>query len=235
MMNDMLAILYDVHGNRPALEAVLADARDRGADRFVLGGDYVAFGAWPTETLEILRALPGDTVWIRGNWERWQAEPDAAPTENDLITGANAWVREALGLGVVDELGGLPASAVVGDTLFVHGSPLSDVEPFGREASEDDDQALAGVTQSRVVFGHSHLQFARRSAGGIELVNPGSVGLPWDGDQRAAYATIDDDDALTLHRVAYDVEAAAVPLDDLGLGWAAATAARLRTARFAVA
>jgi predicted phosphodiesterase len=234
MMNDMLAILYDVHGNRPALEAVLADAGGRGAEHFVLGGDYVAFGAWPTETLEILRGLPADTVWIRGNWERWQAEPDAAPSENELITGANAWVREALGLGVVDELGGLPASAVVGDTMFVHGSPLSDVEPFGREASEDDDQALAGVEQARVVFGHSHLQFARRSAGGIELVNPGSAGLPWDGDHRAAYATIDDAGAIALHRVEYDVEAAAAPLDDLGLPWATATAQRLRTARFAV-
>jgi predicted phosphodiesterase len=232
MMNDMLAILYDVHGNRPALEAVLADARDRGADRFLLGGDYSAFGAWPVETVEILRGLPGDTVWIRGNWERWQAEPDAAPTENEVIAGANVWVREVLGVGAVGELGGLPASAVVDGTLFVHASPISDVEAFGPEASEDDDQMLAGVEQRRVIFGHSHLQFARRSAGGIELVNPGSVGLPWDRDVRAAYATMGDDGAVALHRVDYDVEAAARPLDDLGQTWATVTAARLRGARF---
>lgn len=232
-MNDMLAILYDIHGNRPALEAVLADARSRGADRFLLGGDYAAFGAWPVECVEILRELPEDTTWIRGNWERWQAEPEAAP-DAEVIAGANAWVRRALGLGAVDELGGLANKAVVDETLFVHASPVSDVEPFGREASEDDDQLLNGVTQPRVVFGHTHVQFERRSASGTELVNAGSVGMPWDGDSRAAYATLDGDSGVALHRVQYDVEAAAAPLEALGEPWATVTAARLRAARFEV-
>ncbi|WP_272476715.1 metallophosphoesterase family protein [Baekduia alba] len=230
----MLAILYDIHGNRPALDAVLADAEARGARRFVLGGDYSAFGAWPVECVERLRELPADTTWIRGNWERWQAAPDAAPGA-EVIAGANAWVRAALGRGAVDELGGLPTSAVVDGTLFVHASPVSDVEPFGAESSADDDRLLGGVTQPRVIFGHTHLQFARRSASGIELVNPGSVGEPWDGDVRAAYATLDPNaGAVALHRVAYDVEAAAAPLDALGDPWATVTAARLRTARFDV-
>jgi hypothetical protein len=65
----MLAILYDIHGNRPALEAVLADARGRGATRWLLGGDYSAFGAWPVECVELLRELGDDATWIRGNWE----------------------------------------------------------------------------------------------------------------------------------------------------------------------
>ncbi len=227
----MLAILYDVHGNRPALEAVLEDARSLGSDRFVIGGDLSAFGAWPVECVEILHALEEPATWIRGNWERWQAEPGAVP-DVPVIQGAATAVRAALGPGLVAELAGLPASAVVGDTLYVHASPVSDVEPFGPEPSEDDDQLLAGVEQERVVFGHSHLQFARRSAGGIELVNPGSVGLPWDGDARAAYATLDDDGALDLHRVEYDVEAAAAAVEALGGEWAAATAQRLRSARF---
>ena len=65
----MLALLYDVHGNLPALEAVLADCP---AEQFVLGGDYASFGAWPVETVERLREL--DAEWIRGNVDRWLAD-----------------------------------------------------------------------------------------------------------------------------------------------------------------
>jgi predicted phosphodiesterase len=228
----MLAILYDIHGNRPALEAVLADARERGAQRFVLGGDYSAFGAWPVECVEILRGLPEETSWLAGNWERWQADPTSA-FDQPVIMGANRFVREALGTGAVQELGGLPRQVVLGDTLFVHASPQSDVVAFGPEASADDAAMLLEVPQTRIVFGHTHLQFKRSAEGGTELVNPGSVGLPWDGDTRAAYATLDEQsDTITLHRVDYDVDEAASALDALGAPWATATAHRIRTARF---
>jgi diadenosine tetraphosphatase ApaH/serine/threonine PP2A family protein phosphatase len=228
----MLAILYDVHGNRPALEAALEDARGAGADRFLLGGDYSAFGAWPLQCVAILRELGDAATWIRGNWERWQAEPDAVPYA-PVIQGAARWVRDQLGPELIAELAALPTRAVLGDTLFVHGSPLSDIEAFGPTPDpEGDDQALAGVTQRRVVFGHSHLQFTRRTPGGIALANPGSVGLPWDGDARAAYALLGDDDALELRRVAYDLEAAASAVEALGEDWATTTAQRLRSARF---
>lgn len=228
----MLAILYDVHGNRPALEAVLDDANGAGADHFALGGDYSAFGAWPVACVELLRALGGRATWIRGNWERWQAAPGALP-DSPIVRGAARWVCDQLGPELVAELAALPAQATIGDTLFVHASPLSDIEPFGREPDpEGDDQALAGVVQRRVAFGHSHLQFSRRTTGGIELVNPGSVGLPWDGDVRAAYALLDDRDTLTLRRVAYDVEAAATAVEGIDAPWATLTAQRLRTARF---
>lgn len=228
----MLAILYDVHGNRPALKAVLDDANGAGTGRFLLGGDYSAFGAWPVACIELLRALGDRATWIRGNWERWQAEPGALP-DSPVVQGAARWVCEQLGPELVAELAVLPAQATIGDTLFVHASPLSDIEPFGREPDpEGDDQALAGVSQQRVVFGHSHLQFSRRTTGGIELVNPGSVGLPWDGDARAAYALLDDSDTLTLRRVTYDVEAAATAVERLDTPWAVTTAQRLRTARF---
>jgi predicted phosphodiesterase len=231
----MVAILYDIHGNRPALDAVLDHARGQGAERFVLGGDYSAFGAWPVDCVTTLRGLTGAT-WIRGNWERWQADPGAMP-EDATIQGAAAWARARLGTVLVEELAALEASVVVGDTLFCHASPASDIEPFGREPDpEGDDQLLAGVTQKRVVFGHTHLQFRRRSAAGIELVNPGSVGLPWDGDVRAAYATLDEDaDTIELHRVAYDVEAASRGLQDIGQPWTQRTRMRLEQARFDVA
>lgn len=229
-MADMLAILYDVHGNLPALEAVLADARAAGATSYQLGGDYAAFGARPRECITRLRELP-DAHWIRGNWERWQTDP-AAAFDNPVVQGAAAHTIAALGDDLVAELGALPADMQRDGTLFCHASPISDIEPFARDADPDgDDQLLAGITARRVVFGHTHVQFRRLSAGGIELVNAGSVGLPWDGDQRAAYALLDND-RVELRRVAYDVEAAAAPLEAIGEPWAQTTAARLRAARF---
>ena len=70
----MLALLYDIHGNLPALEAVLDDARGHDVDGWLLGGDMAPFGAWPAETVARLRELP-DATWIRGNTERWLVEP----------------------------------------------------------------------------------------------------------------------------------------------------------------
>jgi diadenosine tetraphosphatase ApaH/serine/threonine PP2A family protein phosphatase len=231
----MLAILYDIHGNLPALRAVLHDANNAEppAERFQLGGDYAAFGAWPVECVQRLEELPR-ADWIRGNWERWQADPSAAP-DNEVVQGAAAAAIDALGPETVARLAALPATAAHDDTLFCHASPLSDMEPFPSEPDADDeDQLLAGVTQQRVVFGHTHIQFARTTTRGTELVNAGSVGLPFDGDTRAAYALLDDDGGLHLRRVAYDLEAAASALDAIGAPWAATTARRLRTARFDV-
>jgi diadenosine tetraphosphatase ApaH/serine/threonine PP2A family protein phosphatase len=229
----MLAILYDVHGNRPALEAVLGHAREQGAERFVLGGDYAAFGAWPLPCVTMLGAL-ADAIWIRGNWERWQADLRAVP-DDPTLRGAAAWVHVRLGKAVVEELAALPPATVLGDTLFCHASPGSDMEAFGHEPDpERDERLLAGVEQRRVVFGHTHVQFRRMSAPGVELINPGSVGMPWDGDVRAAYATVDDAGAIALHRVEYDVDAAVSALREIGEPWTGPTAARLEAARFEV-
>jgi diadenosine tetraphosphatase ApaH/serine/threonine PP2A family protein phosphatase len=228
----MLAILYDIHGNLPALRAVLDDADD-GADRFLLGGDYCAFGAWPVECLERLEQLPR-AGWIRGNWERWQADPSAAP-DNEVIRGAAGAAIDALGAETVARLAALPTTAERDGALFCHASPQSDMDPFTPEPDPDEDERLlAGVTQPRVVFGHTHIQFARTTARGVELVNAGSVGLPLDGDTRAAYALLDDEGGVHLRRVVYDIEEAAGALDAIGAPWADTTARRLRAARFDV-
>src|ERR687894_186122 len=94
----VLAVLYDIHGNLPALEAVLADAHEQGARRFFLGGDYATFGAWPAQTVARLRELQ-DATWIRGNWERWQADPSAIP--DFAPAGAGETAVEELGSGLV--------------------------------------------------------------------------------------------------------------------------------------
>ena len=197
-------MLYDIHGNLPALEAVLDDAAAAGVERFVLGGDYALFGAWPRETVERLRAL--DAVWIRGNGERWTAAPDEAP---DAVQGAIARCRELIGEDLVRELAALPETHAEGDTLYCHGSPGSDVRSFLPDPGEDEAELLEGVRHSMLVFGHTHLAFKRRTEGGVELLNPGSVGMPFDGDHRAAWAVLEDDGAAEHRRVAYDHAASA--------------------------
>jgi predicted phosphodiesterase len=197
----MLAVLYDVHGNLPALEAVLEDAAAAGATHHVLGGDYALFGPWPAETVERLRALGAD--WIRGNGERWTANPGDAPGD-EVVQAAIRASRLELGDRTVDELARLPESLTLGDTRFVHGSPVSDVRTFLPQPAADEEELLAGVTEDRLVFGHSHLQFQRRGGDGIELINPGSVGMPFDGDARAGYALIGTDGDVECRRVIYD-------------------------------
>jgi predicted phosphodiesterase len=199
-MGRVLALLYDVHGNLPALEAVLADLGD--ADRYLLGGDYATSGPWPRETVERLKELDNAT-WIRGNVDRWLVDRDDAPAPVGDIAARTA---ELLGDDLVAELAGLPETAEVGDTLFCHASPRSDMQSFGAEPGPLDGELLEGVTAKRVVFGHTHVQFQRADSGGIELLNPGSVGMPWDGDHRAAYAVIDGD-GVECRRVEYDWEA----------------------------
>lgn len=228
----MLALLYDIHGNLLALDAVLADAREAGADRWLLGGDYAAFGAWPAECVDRLRGLDG-AQWIRGNTDRWLTE---LPGERDALPAvALTACAERLGATTVAELVALPERLTLLEGHFCHASPLNDMESFAVEATDDEDRLLDGVQEAgRVVFGHTHVQFTRTREDGIELVNPGSIGMPLDGDHRAAYALIGEDGELDLRRVAYDHEAAAAALAERfdGAPWTETYANRIRSAAF---
>jgi diadenosine tetraphosphatase ApaH/serine/threonine PP2A family protein phosphatase len=192
----LLALLYDIHGNLPALEAVLADASD--ADEFLLGGDYATFGAWPVETVERLRDL--DARWIRGNVDRWLVDSSDVP---DVMVELVERSREMIGEELCRELAALPESTADGGTLYCHASPLSDMDSFYPEPQDSDAERLMGVEAERVVFGHTHLAFEREGPGGIHLVNPGSVGMPF-GDHRASYAVVHDDGRVEHRRVEYD-------------------------------
>jgi diadenosine tetraphosphatase ApaH/serine/threonine PP2A family protein phosphatase len=226
------ALVYDVHGNLPALEAVLQDAG--AVDAFILGGDYALFGGWPAETVARLRELP-DATWIRGNGERWTAAPADAP-DNPVVPPAIEAARAALGPRLVEELAALPPTATSGETLICHGSPASDVRSFRDEPADDDDELLEGVTARRLIFGHTHIQFSRTARDGIELINPGSVGLPFDGDPRAAYALVHDDGRIERRRVAYDHEASAARVREAfaDAPWTHTVAQRILQARMDV-
>ena len=225
-----LAIIYDVHGNLPAVEAVLADAGAAGAQRFLLGGDYALFGPFGAESVAALQALEQAT-WIRGNVDRWAANRDVP--EDDVLLRAIADCRAALGAKLADELGGLPEQVVIDGTRYCHASPLSDMRSFLPEPGDDDEQMLAGASERRVVFGHTHLQFRRSGPGGIELLNPGSVGLPLDGDARSAYALAHDDGSIEHRRIDYDRDAAIGALEERfgDVAWAQRSVRRLQTSR----
>src|SRR5947199_10585244 len=116
-----LALLYDLHGNLAALDAVLEHLQAAGVERILLGGDYGLFGPLPAETVDRLRSLPRST-WIRGNVDRWSAHPDDAP-DDELVQRAIEDCRRALGAEIVDELAALPEQLVIDGTRYCHASP----------------------------------------------------------------------------------------------------------------
>jgi predicted phosphodiesterase len=210
-----IAVLYDIHGNLAALEAVVEDAEGAGASRYLLGGDYAAFGPWPRETAELLKGLPA-VARIRGNADRWLREEAEVPTgAEELVTAALSAARDALGPALVTWLYELPERAELDGILVCHGSPLSDIESFAPEAQPDEERMLAGEAERTILFGHSHRQFERSGPNGTFLVNPGSVGAPLDGDPRAAWAFYDNGE-LRLRRTLYDIERAATQMRSYG-------------------
>lgn len=225
----MLGLIYDVHGNLGALEAVLADAGEAGIGRFLLGGDYALFGPQPAETVERLRSL--DARMIRGNVDRWTAHPHDAP-DDAVVQGAIEQCRAQLGDRTVADLEALPEWLTDDGVRFCHASPISDVRSFLPEPGPDDEELLGDHTEPLLVFGHTHLPFEREGPRGVRLVNPGSVGMPFDGDPRAAWAILRDDGRVEHRRVAYDHAAAARAVRDLGGSWTDVVARRIELARF---
>jgi predicted phosphodiesterase len=152
-----------VHGNLPALEAVLAEVGDA---QLVFGGD-VAWGPLPVDTVDRIRSL--DAPAIRGNADR------------DL---GDAWLEERLGPDRLEWLQTRPQHVElevdgVGHVLFCHGSPRSDEEMLLRTASDERlTEILAGVEADVIVCGHTHMQFDRK-VGTKRVINAGSVGLPY--------------------------------------------------------
>jgi predicted phosphodiesterase len=223
-----IALLYDIHGNLPALEAVLAEAESAGSTRYVLGGDYASMGPWPRETAELLEGLPA-VARIRGNVDRWLVEEPEAPEEaRRFLTAALTAARDSLGTDLVAYLYELPMRAELDGMLVCHGSPLSDIESFAAQAQAGEERMLDGEAERTIIFGHSHLQFRRPGPNGTQLVNPGSVGAPLDGDRRAAWALYEDGE-IDFRRTEYDVERAAARMRSYG-EWAAPIVYRIEHA-----
>jgi putative phosphoesterase len=205
-----VAALYDIHGNQPALEAVL---RDVPAEAIVLiGGDIVA-GPMPAETLERLHALGERAVWIRGNADR-----DGA-IESEVWRRRTDWVWDQIGAGNRLLLDGLPESVSLeidglGEALFCHGSPRSDEEAITALTAEERLRGiLAGVETPVVVCGHTHHQFDRR-VNGVRVVNAGSVGMPYEGRSGAYWTLLGPD--VEPRCSEYDIDAAIAAIRESG-------------------
>ncbi|WP_216328629.1 metallophosphoesterase family protein [Deinococcus aestuarii] len=209
-----IAALSDVHGNLPALEAVLAEVERLGVERVLIGGD-VAYGPFVRETLDRLLALGDRAVWIRGNADRELVEVfdggTAGASLPDDQRRALAWEVGRIDRAHRDFLAALPHRRRVeveelGPVLFCHGSPRSDEEIVTTLTSgERLARLLAGVEERVVVCGHTHVPFDR-VVGGVRVVNAGSVGMGY-GPPGASWALLGP--GVELRHTDYDRERAA--------------------------
>ena len=207
-----VAALYDIHGNLPALEAVLDEVRLAEVDRIVVGGDVMP-GPMPRETLQRLLRLDVPVQFIEGNGEaavlaeragrhsgvperfrdvlQWGAR-QLDPEDEALIA---SWPK-TLTLSIDD----------LAAVLFCHATPRSNTEVFTRLTSEDRLRPVFDAVGARIVVcGHTHMQFDR-TVGRVRVVNAGSVGMPF-GEPGAYWLLLDSD--VRLRRTQYDLEAAA--------------------------
>ncbi|HEX4836577.1 MAG TPA: metallophosphoesterase family protein [bacterium] len=212
-----IAILSDVHGNVRALEAVLADMRRRGPfDQIINGGDLAFGGPRPREAMDLLMREQYPTV--RGNTDEWVA---GAPGEPEFVSKAVVtWTREHLTSGHLAFLRNLPLSHRVeppgGPPLVVvHATPVSTTEVLAPDAPVDVvARAFEQARTRTLAYGHIHRPYVRDAAGGL-VVNVGSVGFPFDGVPRSAWAVFTLEGgrwSAEIVRVAYDQEAVAQDL-----------------------
>jgi predicted phosphodiesterase len=227
-----LAILADTHGNLPALEAVLEDAKIYGPDAYIVAGDIVG-GPQAVETLDLLQSL--DSWMIRGNGENYFLTYDAGEAPSIWYRSALwanlRWLYHRLGRGNLDRLASLPAERRVvldgsSPVRVVHGSPWSDREslypdqdltalsafrragllPPGLQAPKLD-ALLSEIEEAVLICAHSHIQWVQESRD-LLVVNPGSVGASNNGDPRAHYALLAWDSnrwTASLRTVPYDL------------------------------
>ena len=206
-----VAVLSDIHGVLPALDAVLAELAVRTADRIALTGD-IAAGPQPVQVLDRLLGLGDRVAWVRGNADRDLVDL-AAGRSLDIDDPISAWAARQLTPEHLGLLAALPHPVTLdvdgfGRVLFCHGSPRDDNEVvlvdtrLGRWA-----EALADVRDDieTIVCGHTHMPFVRLAHRRL-IVNPGSVGMPY-GRVGAHWALLADG-AVTLRRTVFDVEAA---------------------------
>ena len=201
-----VAALYDVHGNLPALEAVLAEVD--AADTIVAGGDVVG-GAFPAETVERLRRLGPRVRWLRGNAERELVEMPP-PREAGPPPGELERLRAALTDEQVEFLYALPERVELdveglGHVLFCHATPQNDLDIVTPLTPEERLRRIVeGVRADAVVAGHTHIQDDRR-VGGVRWVNAGSVGMPYEDEPGAYWALLGPE--VELRRTEYDASA----------------------------
>ncbi len=223
-----IAIFSDIHGNRHALAAVLADIDEQAPDRVYCLGDLVGYGAYPNEVIERVRDRGIPT--IMGNYDDGvgfdKDECGCAYTDPEMRRLGDIslmWTREAVAPENKEYLRSLLPSIRFKEAgkefLLVHGSPRKINEyVYENRPLANLERIASSASADVLVFGHTHLPYVKEVAG-VLLVNDGSVGKPKDGDARAGYVILDvgDEVKVGFRRMAYDVAAAAEAVRASGL------------------
>ena len=234
-----VAIVSDIHGNRTALDAVLADLKQVSSDFVIHGGDLAASGSHDAEVVDRIRSLgwPG----VVGNTDEmlWAPERlDSLGLENPALKKLLSTLAEmipimcgSLGEHRVQWMKSLPKRYTHKSVSVVHASPDDLWKSPMLEATDAELESVYGPLNARiVVYGHIHRPFVRKLKG-FTVANSGSVSLSYDGDTRASYALIDDGN-VTIRRVAYDLDRACDDLMNSGLPYAAWLVRVLRAGRY---
>jgi putative phosphoesterase len=209
-----VAIVSDIHGNLTAFDAVLADIRSKAPDLVLQGGDLALMGAQPAEVIDRVRELgwPGvvgntdDALW-RPQQQRRQEEiaPKLQPLLSLIFQRYAPATLAMLGNERVAWLRELPTEYRLEDLVLVHASPGSLWRAPTPNADDEELSATYGpLDAATAVYGHIHRPYAR-TVNQLTVANSGSVGMPWDGDPRAAYLLLDSGHAQLI-RVEYDIE-----------------------------
>lgn len=209
-MSERVAVLSDIHGVLPALEAVLAEPDVRAADRIVLTGD-IAAGPQPVETLDLLTSLGDRVTWVRGNADRELVE---VARGGHCEIEVSRWAGRQLRADQVDLLAALPLTADLdiaglGRTVFCHATPRDDEEVVLVDSALSRwSEVFAGLDDgvAAVVCGHTHMPFVRL-AHRRTVINPGSVGMPYGG-VGPHWALLGGSGRVSLRRTGLDLDAA---------------------------
>jgi putative phosphoesterase len=230
-----VAVVSDIHGNRTAFQAVLADLRQTSPDLIFHGGDLAYGGSHPGEIIDQIRSLgwPG----VQGNTDEvmWAPEalPEMASLANlrrvlaDTIAATSTWISDEQ----KQWLKSLPRVHSYENIALVHASPDSLWRSPSADAADEELETAYGSLNARVVvYGHIHRPFVR-ALHGFTVANSGSVSLSYDGDLRASYLLIDDLKP-SIRRLEYDVETEIRELNAAGLPHADWVASVLRAGKY---
>jgi putative phosphoesterase len=208
-----VAALYDIHGNPPALEAVLRDVREAEVDIVVVGGDVLP-GPMPSETLTRLFDLDVPAKFIKGNsevavlQEMAGKEPTGVPAQHRHVI---TWTAQQLDDARKSLIAACPKTlridiSGIGRVFFCHATPQNENDIFTRITPEERlSRVFEGVDAGVVVCGHTHMQFDR-TVGGVRVVNAGSIGMPF-GEAAAYWLLLAS--GVPLRRTSYDLVGAA--------------------------
>ena len=206
-----VAAISDIHGNLPALEAVLAEIDREAVTEIVVVGD-TAHGPWPAEVVDLLEER--GALCVRGNADREVIE------RSDRYGPLARWSADRLGERRLAIVRSWPLTVEVsieglGDVLVCHSTPSSE-DPIYTRITPDEElvDLFESVEANVLVSGHTHMQLDRMLSSGLRVVNPGSVGIPYEGETGAYWALLGPD--VEFRRTAYDVEACVAAIEVFG-------------------